>query len=173
MGVAVRDGKIYVGTAAYGRNAYLVEFDPATEKLRIVLDVQYQTGTAMIPDGGYEAVTGTVAPQHGTFTFVQANKRYSFTTLEQGFDNKGRAGMIQRQTLYSSIKAVEALARTIGLQTYGFSTGTVAVVGIRPERLRLFEQRRRQPEMFLDEERADHRSADAHASDQQRQHHHH
>ena len=101
---------------------------PSGNEMRIVLDVAYQTGTAMIPDGGYEAVTGTVAPQHGSFTFVQANKRYSFTTLEQGFDNKGRAGMIQRQTLYSSIKAVEALARTIGLQTYGFSTGTVAVV---------------------------------------------
>ena len=101
---------------------------PSGNEMRIVLDVSYQTGTAMIPDGGYEAVTGTVAPQHGSFTFVQANKRYSFTTLEQGFDNKGRAGMIQRQTLYSSIKAVEALARTIGLQTYGFSTGTVAVV---------------------------------------------
>jgi hypothetical protein len=33
-----RNGKIYVGTAAYGRNSYLVEFDPATEKMRIVLD---------------------------------------------------------------------------------------------------------------------------------------
>src|SRR5690348_15187653 len=33
-----RNGKIYVGTAAYGRNSYLVEFDPATERMRIVLD---------------------------------------------------------------------------------------------------------------------------------------
>src|SRR5688500_12964010 len=32
------NGKIYVGTAAYGRNSYLVEFDPATEKVRVVLD---------------------------------------------------------------------------------------------------------------------------------------
>lgn len=101
---------------------------PSGNEMRIVLDVSYQTGTAMIPDGGYEASVATVAPQHGTFTFVQMNKRYSFTTLEQAFDKKGRAGMIQQQTLYSSIKAVEAMARTIGLQTYGFSTGTVAVV---------------------------------------------
>src|SRR4030095_2657645 len=28
-----RNGKIYIGTAAYGRNSYLVEFDPATEKM--------------------------------------------------------------------------------------------------------------------------------------------
>src|SRR5262245_24387520 len=39
-----RNGKIYIGTAAYGRNAYLVEFDPATEKMRTVLDVHKLVG---------------------------------------------------------------------------------------------------------------------------------
>ena len=39
-----RNGKIYVGTAAYGRNSYLVEFDPATERMRIVLDVHKLVG---------------------------------------------------------------------------------------------------------------------------------
>jgi hypothetical protein len=39
-----RNGKIYVGTSAYGRNAYLVEFDPASEKMRIVLDVHKLVG---------------------------------------------------------------------------------------------------------------------------------
>ena len=39
-----RNGKIYVGTSAYGRNAYLVEFDPATEKMRIVLDTHKLVG---------------------------------------------------------------------------------------------------------------------------------
>lgn len=39
-----RNGKIYVGTAAYGRNSFLVEFDPATEKMRIVLDVHKLVG---------------------------------------------------------------------------------------------------------------------------------
>lgn len=102
---------------------------PSGNEMRIVLDVTYQPDTtAMIPDGGYEAVLTTAAPQHGTFTFVQANLRYSFTTLEQAFDKRGRQGMIQQQTLYSSIKAVENFARKIGKQTYGFSTGTSAVV---------------------------------------------
>lgn len=32
------DGKMYVGTAAYGLNAYLIEFDPKTEKMRCVID---------------------------------------------------------------------------------------------------------------------------------------
>ena len=38
-----QDGSIHVGTAKYGHNSYLVEFDPKTEKQRIVLDV-HKTG---------------------------------------------------------------------------------------------------------------------------------
>lgn len=38
------DGRIYVGTAKYGANAYLVEFDPATRKQRIVVDAKAVTG---------------------------------------------------------------------------------------------------------------------------------
>ncbi|MGE0609659.1 MAG: hypothetical protein AB7O62_21385, partial [Pirellulales bacterium] len=46
-----KNGKIYVGTAAYGRNAYLVEFDPATEKMRIVMDVHKLVGLPLTPTG--------------------------------------------------------------------------------------------------------------------------
>ena len=102
---------------------------PSQNEMRLVLDIQYQTGGAMIPEAGYEDQATTVTPQHGTFTFVQMNKRYSFSTLAKGFDQKGRvAGFIQRQIQYQAIKAVEAIARRIGVQTYGFSTATVAVV---------------------------------------------
>lgn len=38
------DGKVYVGTAKYGANAFLVEFDPATGRQRVVLDVHKATG---------------------------------------------------------------------------------------------------------------------------------
>lgn len=38
------DGSIYVGTAAYSRNAYLVEFDPISEKQRIVIDTHELCG---------------------------------------------------------------------------------------------------------------------------------
>jgi hypothetical protein len=38
------NGKIYVGTAAYGFNAYLVEFDPRTGKQRVVVDVNKACG---------------------------------------------------------------------------------------------------------------------------------
>lgn len=101
---------------------------PSGNEMRLVLDLNYQTGGAMLPDGGYEDQATTVSPEVGTFTFVQMNKRYSFTTLAKGYDAKGRAGFIQRQIQFQAIKAVEAIARKIGVQTYGFSTATVAVV---------------------------------------------
>lgn len=43
------DGKMYVGTAKYGENAYLVEFDPKTEKQRIVIDTNAVCG--LKPEG--------------------------------------------------------------------------------------------------------------------------
>lgn len=39
-----KNGKIYVGTAAYGYNAYLVEFDPKTDAQRIVIDANKVCG---------------------------------------------------------------------------------------------------------------------------------
>ncbi|MDY3555692.1 hypothetical protein R5W24_004837 [Gemmata sp. JC717] len=39
-----KNGKVYVGTAAYGLNAYLVEFDPKTGKQRVVVDVNQVCG---------------------------------------------------------------------------------------------------------------------------------
>lgn len=106
-----------------------LKIKPSANEMRLVLDVSYQPDcVAAIPDGGYEAVTTTVAPNHGTLSFVQWNARYNFSTLYQAFGKRGAAGFIQDQTLYSSIKAVEAFGRKIGLSTYGFSTGTKAVV---------------------------------------------
>jgi hypothetical protein len=46
-----RNGKIYIGTAAYGRNSYLVEFDPAAEKMRVVLDTHRLVGLPLTPTG--------------------------------------------------------------------------------------------------------------------------
>jgi sugar lactone lactonase YvrE len=40
------NGKLYVGTAKYGSNAYLVEFDPSKEKMRIAVDAHAEIGTS-------------------------------------------------------------------------------------------------------------------------------
>lgn len=61
-----KNGKIYIGTANYDHNAYLVEFDPKSEKQRIVMDVNKVCGT---PDyNGYKSQ----AKIH-TFNYVDSN----------------------------------------------------------------------------------------------------
>src|SRR5687767_417181 len=39
------NGKLYVGTAKYGVNAYLVEFDPKTAEMKVVVDCHKEIGT--------------------------------------------------------------------------------------------------------------------------------
>jgi sugar lactone lactonase YvrE len=39
--------KLYIGTAKYGHNAYLVEFDPATKQMKIVVDAHKEIGTTV------------------------------------------------------------------------------------------------------------------------------
>ncbi len=46
-----KNGRIYIGTAAYGRNSYLVEFDPKTEKMRVVVDTHKLVGLPLEPTG--------------------------------------------------------------------------------------------------------------------------
>jgi sugar lactone lactonase YvrE len=40
-----KNQKIYVGAAKYGSNAYLVEFDPKSKKMAVVVDAQKEIGT--------------------------------------------------------------------------------------------------------------------------------
>lgn len=40
-----KNGKLYIGTALYGKNAFLVEFDPVTEDMRVVVDCMKEIGS--------------------------------------------------------------------------------------------------------------------------------
>ncbi|MCA9069032.1 MAG: hypothetical protein KDA84_08925 [Planctomycetaceae bacterium] len=40
-----QNGKLYIGTAKYRHNAYLVEFDPTTKKMNVVVDAHKEIGT--------------------------------------------------------------------------------------------------------------------------------
>ena len=39
-----KNGRLYIGTAKYGDNAYLVEFDPATKRMKPVVDAEKEIG---------------------------------------------------------------------------------------------------------------------------------
>lgn len=42
-----RNGRIYIGTAKYGQNAFLVEFEAKTEQMRVVVDAHKEIGTCV------------------------------------------------------------------------------------------------------------------------------
>lgn len=100
----------------------------SVNEMRIVLQLTQPYGTAMIPDFGYEARTDTPAPTHGLLYMTQMNKRYAYSNFQQALTQKARAGYIEDQTKWLASNAITAMSRTIGLQFYGQSTGTIAVV---------------------------------------------
>ena len=74
------DQKIYVGTAKYGSNAYLVEFDPRTRSMRVVVDAQREIGNK---------ATGFAAQAKiHTRNNVGRSGRIYFAT-KQGYPKKG------------------------------------------------------------------------------------
>jgi len=95
---------------------------------RVPLVLTQPIHPAMIPDGGYERIMSTPAPTSGTFTMTQMNVRYGYTGLAQALSNRARAAMIEEQTAYQAMMAGYSIGRGVGTQTYGQSSGTVAVV---------------------------------------------
>jgi sugar lactone lactonase YvrE len=74
------NNKIYVGTAKYGSNAFLVEFDPNSKAMKVVVDAQHEIGK---PASGFAAQ----AKIH-TRNNVGASGRIYFGT-KQGYPKEG------------------------------------------------------------------------------------
>jgi len=77
-----KNDRLYVGTAKYGHNAYLVEFNPADQKMKMVLDAQKEIGTD---------VTGFAAQAkfHTRNNVGKSGKIYVAT--KQGYPKKGES----------------------------------------------------------------------------------
>lgn len=101
---------------------------PSGLEMRLILNVLFQGGGQMIPDGGYESIAGVQAPQSGTVTFVQYNNRFALTGLGRMYDRYAKQGEVMALNYYAAKKVLEAMGRKMGYQTYGFSTGTLALV---------------------------------------------
>lgn len=95
---------------------------------RIPLILTQPVGLAMLADGGNEALMTSPNPTHGTFLPTQMNARYGFTGLAQALTNRARGAMIESQVDMQASLTITKFSRGIGLQTYGQSTGTIAVV---------------------------------------------
>jgi sugar lactone lactonase YvrE len=74
------NGRLYIGTSKHGVGSYLVEFDPQTRQMRVVVDAQKETGTA---------ATGFAAQSKiHTRNNVGASGKIYFGT-KQGYPGKG------------------------------------------------------------------------------------
>lgn len=105
-----------------------VKYSPNETRIPLVITKPF--GVAMIPDGGNEAVPNSNTPTSGTVSVVQMNARFSYTGLAEALDQRSRAAMIEQQTAWQAMQKGIAIGRTIAFQTYGQSTGTVAVVSV-------------------------------------------
>ena len=101
------------------RKTPMASLIPSGLEMRLILNVLFQGGGQMIPDGGYEATTDVKAPQNGTVSFVQYNDRFALTGLGRLFDRYAKSGEVMALNFYAAKKKLEAMGRKIGLQTYG------------------------------------------------------
>lgn len=101
---------------------------PSGLEMRLILNVLFSNTGQMIPDGGWEATTQVAAPQSGTVTFVQFNDRFGLTGLGRMYDRYAKPAEVMTLNFYAAKKVLEAMGRKYGMQMYGYSTGTVALV---------------------------------------------
>jgi len=79
--VTGKNGRLYVGTAKYGVGAYLVEFDPVTQQMKVVVDTHHEIGTT---------ATGFAAQSKiHTRNNVGASGKIYFAT-KQGYPDKDK-----------------------------------------------------------------------------------
>ena len=110
------------------RKTPLASLIPSGLEMRLILNVLFEGGGQMIPDGGYESIATVQAPQSGTVTFVQYNNRFGLSGLGRMYDRFASQGEVMKLNFYAAKKVMEAMGRKMGYQTYGYSTGTIATV---------------------------------------------
>lgn len=105
-----------------------IRITASANEMRLVIDVNHEVGVSSIAEGGYEAISTSVAAQNGTLTPIQVNARYSFSTLEQKGWGPAKAGQIENEIKFKAMKKTQAIGERFGQQFYGYTTATVAVV---------------------------------------------
>jgi len=117
-----RNGKIYVGTAKYGHNAYLVECDPTSTGMRVVLDAQHEIGTNA---SGFAAQ----AKFHTRNNLGESGKIYLAT--KQGNPAEG-----EQRTDYPGGYPMVFDPATAQTRVYGIPIAHQGVISIAPDELR-------------------------------------
>lgn len=104
------------------------EIDWSARSIDLPVDITDDVGIASIPEGGYEARPASPNPVDGSLTWILYNGRFTVSKTARWIDQKNRKAMLERQILYQGRKKLQALARRVGFDFYGFSTAVAAKV---------------------------------------------
>jgi hypothetical protein len=91
------------------------------------IDLIKPYGTAIIPEGGFEANPSTPNVQEITLTWSNYNHRWTTTLTARYLSRLGQDNKVVDQFKYQQLKALESISRRVGQDFYGFSTGVMAL----------------------------------------------
>lgn len=100
----------------------------SARSMEVPVDLTPAGGAAMIAEGNAEAIMFTPNLNKLTLTWVNLNQRFGVTLTAKYLDQSSKDGMVTRQLRYQAMKAMESIANRVGMQFYGFSTGSVALL---------------------------------------------
>lgn len=112
-------------TEEWGWLEDLKQFDinVSAREITTPVDLNKAYGTALIPEGGYEANPVTPNVEEITLTWSNYNQRWTTSLTSRYLSKLGQDNKIVDQFKYQGIKAIEALSNNFGYDFYGFSTG--------------------------------------------------
>lgn len=104
----------------------------STRSIIVPLDLVKGLGTTSIPEGGYEARPSSPSLVEASLAFIMLNKRITFSRLAEILRSRSRDAFIENDLKYQGLKAVESFREKFAMMSYGFSSGTVALVSGSP-----------------------------------------
>lgn len=99
------------------------DIDVSAREITTPVDLNKAYGTAIIPEGGYEANPVTPNVEEITLTWSNYNQRWTTTLTSRYLSKLGQDNKIIDQFKYQGIKAVESISNNFGFDWYGFSNG--------------------------------------------------
>jgi len=103
-----------------------VEFPWSQREVTFTVDLDDDIDVAKIPDGGYRARPSAVNVEEASFALTNYNKTFIASHLAKWAD-QGMTNQIEKELRHRGAKGVQAMARQIGDDVYGYSTATLAL----------------------------------------------
>jgi hypothetical protein len=104
------------------------QVDWSARLIEMPLDILDDYGIASIAEGGFEARPGSPNPVDATLTWILYNGRFTISKTARMIDEQNRRAMLERQIVFQGRKKLQAMARRLAFDFYGFATGYTSKV---------------------------------------------